>query len=141
MIDGHMLTCLTQTLSCCSNLHRPSARACTCCHVQAVQALLTAAQSSISALPSVGAYIAALGPASAAYAAVSPGMFSSLQDEVGDFASGIQSVRAPALGASLRAAFHARGSDPCMHAALLWRRGDACSDFFKIAYYPMVIVS
>ena len=62
--------------------------------MQGVQALLTSAQSSISALPNVGTYIAALGPASTAYAALSPSLFTSLEGDVTSFASSIQSVRA-----------------------------------------------
>lgn len=62
-----------------------------------MQGELATAQASIAALPDVGTYITALGPASAADAALPPTLFTDLQGEVQSFASSIEQVRPPLL--------------------------------------------
>jgi hypothetical protein len=60
--------------------------------MQSVQGELASAQASIAALPDVGTYIAALGPASAAHTALPPTLFTDLQGQVQGFSDSIQQV-------------------------------------------------
>ena len=72
----------------CSLTHGRRMHAC-----KVVQGELATAQASIAALPNVGTYIAALGPASNAYAALPSTLFTDLQGQVQSFASSIQQAR------------------------------------------------